>query len=210
MQPGLLTQALEVADWRRRVAVLYAQVRSATSPLEGWARWRQGRDRLFVEHPQSPLPQQVRDSRHTPVYFEYDPTLRVTVDVEECEPTSLLLPSSEGDELSATRIGTIRFDIAGQRCALQLYSLSGYAGGLFVSFRDATSGTETYGAGRYLLDTVKGADLGTDEGRLVLDFNFAYQPSCSYDECWSCPLPPGENWLAAPVRAGERLRQPGD
>ena len=73
---------------------------------------------------------------------------------------------------------------------LELYWLEGYGGGLFVPFADATSGRETYGAGRYLLDTVKGADLGQRGGRLVLDFNFAYQPSCAYDPRWTCPLTP--------------------
>ena len=85
-----------------------------------------------------------------------------------------------------------------------VFWLADYAGGLFVSFRDASSGKETYGAGRYVLDTAKGADLGTDAGGLILDFNFAYQPSCSYDERWSCPLPPRENWLTVPILGGER------
>ena len=88
---------------------------------------------------------------------------------------------------------------------LALHWLEGYGGGLFLSFRDATSGRETYGACRYLLDTVKGADLGIDGERLVLDFNFAYQPSCSYDPAWACPLAPPDNRLAVPVLAGERL-----
>jgi uncharacterized protein (DUF1684 family) len=82
--------------------------------------------------------------------------------------------------------------------------MDGYAGGLFLSFRDATSGKETYGAGRYLFDTAKGADLGGEGGRLVLDFNFAYNPSCSYDPRWACPLAPPENRLPVAVRAGER------
>jgi uncharacterized protein (DUF1684 family) len=87
-----------------------------------------------------------------------------------------------------------------------MFWLLDYAGGFFLSFRDATCGTETYGAGRYVLDTAKGADLGTDGGRVILDFNFAYQPSCSYDPQWSCPLPPRENWLTIPIRGGERFR----
>jgi hypothetical protein len=70
--------------------------------------------------------------------------------------------------------------------------------------RTKTSGRETYPAARYLLDTVKGADLGTEADRLVLDFNFAYNPSCAYDGGWACPLAPPENLLAASVRAGEK------
>ena len=85
--------------------------------------------------------------------------------------------------------------------------MEGYAGGLFVPFRDATSGTETYGAGRYLLDTVKGADMGGDwqRGELLLDFNTAYHPSCTYDPKWNCPLAPLESRLSLPIRVGERL-----
>jgi hypothetical protein len=94
--------------------------------------------------------------------------------------------------------------LGGEELALGLYWLDGYAGGLFVSFRDDTSGKETYGAGRYLLDTVKGADLGGEEAALVLDFNFAYNPSCSYDPRWACPLAPPDNRLAVAVKAGER------
>jgi uncharacterized protein (DUF1684 family) len=85
--------------------------------------------------------------------------------------------------------------------------MEGYAGGLFLPFRDATNGTETYGAGRYLLDAAKSADLGGDleRGTLRLDFNFAYQPSCAFDPKWACPLAPPENWLDIPIRGGERI-----
>ena len=89
-------------------------------------------------------------------------------------------------------------------CSLALYWLDGYGGGVFLPFADATRGDATYGGGRYLLDTVKGADLGEADGRLVLDFNFAYNPSCSYDPRWVCPLSPPENRLDVAVRAGER------
>ena len=87
---------------------------------------------------------------------------------------------------------------------LELYWIEGYGGGLFLSFRDATAGSETYGAGRYLLDTVKGADLGASGGRLVLAFNFAYNPSCAYDPRWVCPLAPTANSLPLAITAGER------
>jgi uncharacterized protein (DUF1684 family) len=85
--------------------------------------------------------------------------------------------------------------------------MEGYTGGLFLAFRDATGGVESYVAGRYLLDGAKSADLGGDpaRGTLVLDFNFAYQPSCAFDPRWACPLAPAENRLDLPIRAGERL-----
>jgi uncharacterized protein len=85
--------------------------------------------------------------------------------------------------------------------------MAGYAGGLFIPFRDATNGGQTYGAGRYLVDAAKSADLGGDPARnsLIIDFNFAFQPSCAFDPRWACPLAPPENRLDLPVRAGERL-----
>ena len=95
---------------------------------------------------------------------------------------------------------------AGER-SLTIYWMAGYAGGLFLPFRDTTNGTTTYGAGRYLLDAAKSADLGgsADRGTLILDFNFAYHPSCAFDPRWSCPLAPPENRLDVAVEAGERL-----
>jgi uncharacterized protein (DUF1684 family) len=105
-----------------------------------------------------------------------------------------------------TRCGVAIFELDGEALTLELYWLDEYAGGLFVPFRDLSSGDTTYGAGRYLLDTVKGADLGMDGDRLVLDFNFAYNPSCSYDPGWVCPLAPPANRLTILVEAGERFQ----
>jgi uncharacterized protein (DUF1684 family) len=98
------------------------------------------------------------------------------------------------------RIGVVRLDGLG---SLDVWWLTGYGGGVFLPVRDGLAGTETYGGGRYLLDTVKGADLGGAGGRLVVDLNFAYNPSCAYDPAWACPLAPPGNVLTAPVRAGE-------
>ena len=83
-----------------------------------------------------------------------------------------------------------------------MYWLEGYGGGLWLPFSDASSGTETYGGGRYLYDTIKGADLGISGADIVLDFNFAYNPSCAYDERWSCPLSPPENRLPFAISGG--------
>jgi uncharacterized protein (DUF1684 family) len=81
----------------------------------------------------------------------------------------------------------------------------GYGGGLWLPFSDASSGTQTYGGGRYLYDTIKGADLGIAGSDILIDFNFAYNPSCAYDVRWSCPLSPLENRLPVEVGAGERM-----
>ena len=120
----------------------------------------------------------------------------------------LVIPTSTGDSTRFTRVGFVRPTIAGREVSLAVYWLEGYGGGLFLPFRDALAGEGTYGGGRYLLDTVKGADLGAgaDPESLVLDFNYAYNPSCSYDPRWSCPLAPPENRIDVAVEAGERMR----
>ena len=123
--------------------------------------------------------------------------------VEPAERVTREIATSGEHPYSFTRFARVRFTLAEEH-ALDLYWLDGYGGGVYLCFADATSGNETYGAGRYLLDTVKGSDLGEQNGKLVLDFNFAYNPSCSYDPRWVCPLAPPGNRLAAPIRGGER------
>ena len=126
----------------------------------------------------------------------------------DADGRELVIPTSTGDPTRFTRIGFVRPVLGGRQVSLAVYWLEGYGGGLFLPFRDAQAGVETYGGGRYLLDTVKGADLGTSGGgeRLVLAFNSAYNPSCSYDPRWSCPLAPPENRIDVAVTAGERMR----
>jgi len=185
---------LDLLDWKRRVFDLYAEVRRA-EPRSGWERWRAVRAELFRDHPQSPSPRYTRLD-----YFAYDPALRFLADVEPAEEQTLEIAGSAGSLTRFRRFARVRFPLG----ELDLYWLEAYGGGIFLPFRDPTAGRDTYGAGRYLLDTVKGADLGTVEGRLVLDFNFAYNPSCSYDDSWACPLAPPANRLKEPVEAGER------
>ncbi len=120
------------------------------------------------------------------------------------EPPRPLATSGPGPVLSRP-FALASFDLRGRRLSLEVHWLEAYGGGVFLSFGDATSGRETYGGGRYLLDTVKGADLGSAGDRLVLDFNFAYNPSCAYDPRWVCPLAPPANRLPVAVEAGERL-----
>jgi uncharacterized protein (DUF1684 family) len=187
--------------------------------------WRATRERLYREHPQSPVP---RDKRPTfwARHYDADPALRFEVAVAADEAQdgqgaaqasgplgglggalAMDLPVSAGGTMSFSRIGHVEIPFAAGPRRLGVYWMAGYAGGIFLPFRDATSGNETYAAGRYLLDTAKSADLGGDRerGTLVLDFNFAYQPSCAFDPKWACPLAPPENRLDIPIRAGERL-----
>ena len=189
---------LTLLDWKRHIFELYSEVRADSQPQRAWRRWCAVREELFRSHPQSPS----HDAR--PVYFDYDPALRVYGAVEPAERIRREIATSGEEPYSFTRFARVRFDVVGDEQALDLYWLDGYGGGAFLPFADATSGRETYGACRYLLDTVKGADLGEHDGELVLDFNFAYNPSCAYDPKWVCPLAPPGNRLAVPVRAGER------
>jgi uncharacterized protein (DUF1684 family) len=213
-----MNEYLELLDWRRRVASLYAEWRAASEhdPATATDAFRAGRDRLLRDHPQSPVPAVAR-ATFAGDWWRYDPAWRLAARLapvddaggpHDEQETALELPSSGAGALRFRRVGRLALSgpLAGSR--LSAYWIEGYAGGLFVPFRDATSGTETYGAGRYLLDTVKGADHGVDEsGDLILDFNLAYHPSCAYDPRWVCPLAPPENRLTVAVAVGERLTQ---
>jgi uncharacterized protein (DUF1684 family) len=197
---------LELADWRRRVSELYADVRAATSPQDGHALWRAGRDALFQDHPQSPLPpgDPLRDTG-LPVW-PYEPNLRFEVMLEPAaERVELSLPT-DGDGTTVLRlVGRVAIP-APVSAAVDVWWLQQYAGGLFVPLRDGTAGDTSYGGGRYLLDAQKGADLGGTESSLVIDLNFLYHPSCRYSAEWQCPLAPEGNTVTARVEAGERLR----
>jgi uncharacterized protein (DUF1684 family) len=189
-----VSETLDLLDWKRRVFALYAEVRAASDPEQAWTRWRTARAELFRTHPQSP-----RRGFDTLDYFAYDSSFRFLAELEPAEPEKRRIGSSGEEPVTFIRFAVARF--ADQ--ALELFWLDAYGGGLFLPFRDATAGGETYGAGRYLLDTVKGADLGSVGGRLVLDFNFAYNPSCAYDPKWACPLAPPANRLGIAILAGE-------
>jgi uncharacterized protein (DUF1684 family) len=203
-----MSEHLDLADWRRRVASLYAALRAdRRAPQLRLVNFRAGKDRLFGEHPSSPVPSDRRATFPGLAYWRHDPALRFSVPLEpDPEAAAPDLPlSGDGAAMPFSRIGWLSFDVGGTACRLAVYWLNEYSGGIFIPFRDATSGAETYGGGRYLWDSAKGADLGSSGGELVLDFNFAYHPSCVYDPRWSCPLAPQENWLPVPIAGGERL-----
>jgi uncharacterized protein len=210
---GSLQDRLTLADWRRRISTLYVEVRAmgASDPAVALAHWRAAREWLFREHPQSPVPAAERAGFRAK-HFDHDPSLRFVVPVEPApaaDPGALALelPNGGSDSLSFRRVGVVRLPFPDGEQRLSVFWLADYAGGLFIPFRDSTNGHETYGAGRYLVDAAKSADLGADEstGDLILDFNFAIQPSCAFDPRWACPLAPPENRFDIEVRAGERL-----
>jgi len=228
-EPGGVAATLTLADWRRTIGDLYADVRrmAATDPAVALDHWRAVRERLFRDHPQSPVPADRRPSFRAH-HYAHDPRLRFEVAVEPLDqplvPPGLTgigpldfgapalgfaidLPVSAGGAMAFHRFGAVSIPFSAGPRRLEVFWMEGYAGGLFLPFRDATNGSETYGAGRYLLDAAKSADLGgnREAGTLILDFNFAYQPSCAFDPKWACPLAPPSNRLDLPVRAGERL-----
>ena len=194
---------LALLDWKRRIFALYADIRMLP-PEPGWELWRETRDELFRSHPQSPVPTAERASLEGLAYWPYDPQARVLAELEDIEAPPQPVATSGTEAIIFRPFARARFELRGEPLTLEISWLIGYGGGAFLSFRDATSGSESYGGGRYLLDTVKGADLGEQDGRLVLDFNFAYNPSCSYDPGWVCPLAPPANRLPVAVEAGER------
>jgi uncharacterized protein len=185
---------LDLLDWKRRIFALYAEVRADADPAHAWQRWCEVRGELYRTHPQSPR------VGGEPRYYPYDPSLRFEATVERTEPATLEIAGSAESITQFTRFGVVH---AGDE-ALEVYWLDAYGGGVFLPFRDATSGKETYGAGRYLLDTVKGADLGGTADTLVVDFNFAFNPSCAWNDEWACPLAPRANWLARRIEGGEQ------
>jgi len=197
---------LTLAQWRRAVAEIYAEVRATSNGAAAAARYRGERDRLFAEHPDTPIGPAHRRSWHGASWYPYDPKWRMLGIVEPVRSmVTFDIPLAADGVIHCTRVARVRFTSGSDAATLALYWFEGYGGGLWLPFSDATSGESTYGGGRYLYDTIKGADLGVDGDRIVLDFNFAYNPSCAYDDRWVCPLSPAENALPFAVNAGERM-----
>jgi uncharacterized protein (DUF1684 family) len=165
---------------------------------------RARKDAWFKASASSPLPHEARHDFGGLPYFPVDPSLRFEVLRLEpyagVEPSAFQIPTSDGQLRPAHRTGTLTFEREGAPRRLTAYVLDGGdEDSLFVPFLDATSGRETYGAGRYL-------DLEPEsDGTYVLDFNLAYHPYCVYAESYSCPLTPAENRLPIRIEAGERL-----
>jgi uncharacterized protein len=200
------TDALDLLEWKHAIFHLYGDVRAAADPADAWRRWRATRDQLYAAHPQSPIPKDRRDNFAGCSFYAYDPSFRALAAIEDVPPERRDIRASTGGTFAFTRIGVARFELNGVEHELEIAWNGGYGGGIFIAFTDETSGESTYGGGRYLVDTVKGSDLGFDTSArtAVLDFNFAYNPSCSYDGRWACPLAPAANRLPLAVRAGER------
>ena len=203
--------ALELADWRRATTALYGRVREQADPAAAHALWREGRDQMMRAHPQSPLPPADPLRESGVPYWPYDAALRWELPVEAVSrPQRFEVDTGPDGVTRLEQTGWVTVpDPVGRRLAV--WWLDQYAGGLFLPVRDATAGSASYGGGRYLLDTAKGADPGSAGAHghaLLIDLNFLYHPSCRYDERWVCPLAPKDNTIDVPIRAGERLSWP--
>jgi uncharacterized protein (DUF1684 family) len=157
--------------------------------------FRAEKDVFFGRHPQSPLTRAQKHAFKGLAYFPENPALRLEVAVEQFDPQDTIqMQTSTGDVQTYQRYGRFTFTVDGQQAALTIYASDN---GYFLPFVDALAGKETYGAGRYL----EPEPLG--DGKFLIDFNLAYNPYCAYNDKWSCPVPPAENRMMVPVRAGE-------
>ena len=201
-----LQGSLDLVDWRRRVADMYR-----VAAAGGVEAFRRERDQLFARHPQSPIPAEDLAAFKGVEYFAPDSAFEVPCRLEAGDAGDEIEIDTGGPDgvIHYRRAGRALFQLAGVDCALTVFSLVGYGGGLFVPFRDLTSGKDTYGGGRYLFDTIKNhipmPPPVVGEAMSTLDFNYAYNPSCAYNHLWACPLAPRENWLPVAVTAGERV-----
>lgn len=193
---------MSLLGWRRSVAAAYATARHCADPADGWHAWRRARDELYRDHPDSALSPAARATFSGLPYAPYNPGLRFEIPLSPAEPGHLEVPTGSDGIVALDRIGRVVLPGLG---SLDAWWLGSYGGGVFVPIKDGSAGRTTYGGGRYLLDTVKGADLGGTDGQLVIDLNFAYHPSCAYNAAWACPLSPPGNVLTATVPAGELL-----
>ncbi|MCA9915428.1 MAG: DUF1684 domain-containing protein, partial [Anaerolineae bacterium] len=180
-----------------------------THAPESFAHFRETRDQLFGKHSQSALTLEQRQHFQGLRYYDYDPAYRVTAAVEVLQnPASYEIDAGDDGSVIIQEIGRASFTLPTGTGSLGIFWITGYGGGIFIPFRDLTNGDTTYGGGRYLLDTIKGADLGAEEQELILDFNYAYHPSCYYNPRWTCPLAPMQNRLPFPIFAGEKKLEP--
>ena len=190
-----MSDYLDLYDYRCRVAEMYRTRRQATLDGEDSAtvlqRFRQSRDELFAKHSQSALDQEQKRQFQGLRYFPYNPAMCIEADLEkDVEPLLLSVAMNAEETMTMTTVARLHFTLEDVNVSLSLYWLN------------------IYGGGRYLFDTIKGSDFlpvpgSSGNERILLDFNYAYNPSCAYNDRWVCPLAPIENRLKVPVRAGE-------
>lgn len=209
-----VNELLSLSDYRNDVARIYHDVRARLDegdPRGAHQMWREEREHLWRTHPASPVPLHKRDDWKGLRYWDYDPKYAFLVDFDaeaplegRDEPHDTVILTGHKGPWGEVFPAAVLDTPLGQVYAMWMIQ---YGGGLFVAFKDQTNGDATYGGGRYILDGPKGAWLGAEDGRLRLDFNFAYHPSCARSPEWNCPLaldPP----LSVAVHAGEKIERP--
>ncbi len=197
---------LALLDYRRTVSELYATVRQYDANQAIYSTWCDTRNTLFATHPQSALDDEQKAKFEGLLYYEYDPSYDVVGDFNpDVEPKEYRIDVGDDGEVHYKRIGEVTVTLPTGTGTLSVFWIMGYGGGVFIPFGDTTNKVTTYGAGRYLLDTIKGADLGMREGKLIMNFNYAYNPSCSYNYRWVCPLAPPESKVDFDIPVGEKV-----
>jgi len=162
------------------------------------ANFRKEKDQFFKTSDQSPLTAEQKTTFQGLAYFAENPALRLELPLEKyAQPEHVRMQTSTGDAQDYHRVGQIRFRVNGQEATLQVYE-SEHGGDYFIPFVDATAPAESYGAGRYH------EPERLENGNLLVDLNFSYNPYCAYNERWSCPIPPKENRVSARIEAGEK------
>ena len=175
----------------------------STGWMDRLGKIRRGKDRFFSESPQSPLPWPDRESFDGLNYYPVNEDLRFEVELHEYDEKAVVrVEATGGDQREMLCSGEFRFTVGGEERTLQAFRTDPSQERLFVPFRDATAGTETYSKGRYL--DLEPQVHRTAHGSWILDFNEAYNPWCAYTEGYSCVIPPDENRLDLPIRAGEK------
>jgi uncharacterized protein (DUF1684 family) len=212
-QPRNLTEigyngpaSIAMADWRLQMQSLYAVLRGFDDPYEAWGLWKARYNELLATHPSSPMKTADKLTFRGIKMFEYDPAKRFEVDVTDDKGMMQFQDLGVDGHAHYQQLGkTVGLqDALGQE--LSVYWMLGYGGGLFVPFRDKSAGFDTFRTGRILIDAVKGADLGlTPDGKMILDFNFAYHPSTMWDVSIDYISVPDGNHLPVAVKAGERV-----
>lgn len=197
---------LDLLDYRRKTFELYRQVRElGTESPEAYSLWIETRNKLFGEHSQSALLEQDKPNFKSLPYWDYNPNYRVVAKLNtDVEPIEYNISAGDDGSVTIRQIGQVKFDLPTGTGSLGVFWIDGYGGGVFIPFKDVSNGNTSYGGGRYLYDTIKGADLGSDSESLILDFNYSYHPSCFYNPRWICPLAPQQNRLNIAIEAGEK------
>lgn len=163
--------------------------------------FREQKDAFFRTNPQSPLADEQKADFDGLRYFPANDDLRFELELDEFDDQDeVQIQTNTGEVQTYVRFGEVHFEVEGEETSLTIYENEN---GFFLPFADALAGDETYGAGRYL------DPHELPGGKLLLDFNMAYNPYCAYNANWSCPLTPPENRISVPIRAGEKVFDEG-